>query len=263
MNSLNEESAKRLERMRIEGNPKYVWPEGCYGSAVGWLVFVGPSPGGGERVGPSRARVMDSGAPLWDTPFLEPFSEWSAGFRASLKPLVETIVGRSLAAGGSKLYTFVNFHWQQNPDATSVPSDGMQSGASAVLTVLVQIRPRVIVAMEKKSYDLLIRTLKDAGYTISCPDASVFIEINDRGCAHRFMQGFRIDGEGPLSKVLVVRSPQHPARMYNVPYAYRCARAIRSFTDQLLAGRSNVIVQERAQQVAAADHQSATRADGG
>ena len=263
MTSLNEESAKRLERMRIEGDPKYVWPEGCYGSALGWLVFVGPSPGGGERVTPNRGRVMDSGAPLWDTPFLEPFSGWSAGFRASLKPLVETIVGLSLAAGGSKLYTFVNFHWQQNPDAASVPADRMQSGASSVLKVLVQIRPRVIVAMEQKSYNLLIRTLKDAGYTISCPDVSAFIEINEKGRAHRSMQGCRIEGEGPLSQVLVVRSPQHPARMYNVPYAYRCARAIRTFIDQLLAGKSKVIVQERAQPATAADHQPATRADGG
>ena len=262
MISLSEESDKRLERMRTEGNPKYVWPEGCYGSAVGWLVFVGPSPGGGKRATPSRARVMDSGVPLWDTPFLGPFSEWSAGFRASLKPLVETIVGLPLADGGSKLYTFVNFHWQQNPDATSVPPDGMQSGAAAVLSVLVQIRPRVIVAMEKQSYDLLVRTLKDAGYAISSPDVSALIDINDKGRAHRFMQGCRIHGEGPLSQVLVIRSPQHPARMYNRPYADRCARAIRSFTDQLLAGKSKVVVQERARQNAAAAHQPATRGDG-
>jgi hypothetical protein len=45
-----------LERMAAEPCPPTRWPEGCYGSGLPWLTFVGPSPGGGDGTEPESAR---------------------------------------------------------------------------------------------------------------------------------------------------------------------------------------------------------------
>jgi hypothetical protein len=232
--------------MRNEAHPRPVWPEGCYGSAAGWLVFVGPSPGGGSKIAPARERVVSGGRPLWNLDFTDPMMNWSNGFRASIRPFVETMVGMSREKGAWKVFTVVNFHWQQNPDAAFVPEDGMRTGAAAVLAVLAGIRPRVVVTMERRADQMLRQTLCEAKYNLVEPvECSALVAINDKGRAHRRMSGYRVDGEGALAGCIIVRSPQHPARIYNSQYASRCARAIRSFVSQVHEG-NRVFIKERA-----------------
>ena len=241
------EISSRLARMRNETYRGETWPEGCYGSAAAWVVFVGPSPGGGSKSSPDRGRVASGGTPLWDSDFLGPIERWSNGFRASMKPLVETIVGLPFEKGSAKVYAFVNFHWQQNPDASLVPMQGMTSGAHDAIAVLSAIQPRLIVPMEKRSDRLLRESLLGVGYSTEGPrQCTAHVDINGRGRAHRQMAGYVVSGGGLLANCIVVRSPQHPARIFDSKYAFRCGRAIRSFASQLASGHTCVTIDERA-----------------
>ena len=240
------EIQQRLCLMQGRQAPSIVWPEGCYGSAGSWIVFVGPSPGGGSRNATPRDRVTDAETPLWNTDFLEPVSRWSNGFRASMQPLLECATGLPLLDGAAKLYAFVNFHWQQNPDAQNVREEGMRAGADDVVNVLSSIHPRLIVPMEMRTHNLLHEALTQCGYRTREPlEQDVAIQISAKGRFHRRMCTYSVDGSGPLSGSLVVKAPQHPARMFNRDYAFRCGAAIRSCAEQLFNRVDCISIDER------------------
>ena len=239
------EIESRLTRMSREGRPNQTWPEGCYGSMISWLLFVGPSPGGRAETGAVKSRNEDGGEALWNKDFLEPFSKWSGGFTTSLQVLVETIVGRSVEQGAGRLYGVANFDWVQNPDCARVPEERMKAGVPHVLRVLDQARPKVIVTLEERAHDLLEGTLCER-YQLPKPETQkVFIRIGTpRQGAHRAMRAFGISGAGPLSGSIVVKSPQHPAHIFTRDYAIRCARAVRAVVEQIAAGATELSVQE-------------------
>jgi hypothetical protein len=238
------EIQERLQRMRAQPYSGEPWPEGCYGSAASWLVFVGPSPGGGTTSASPRERLMSGGTPFWNADFSDPVEKWSKGFRTSMRPLVETIVGLPFDRGAAKVFSVLNFHWQQNPKAALVPEEGMRSGAAATRAVLECLRPRVVVSMEEKTDCLLRDLLVKAKYSLSEPaKCSALVSINTKGRAHRQLRGYLITGDGALANTIVVRSPQHPAWIHNAEYALRCARAIKSFVLQVHAGETCVSIE--------------------
>ena len=243
-NRFDGELTTALNRMAREPRRDVVWPSGCYGSLGSWLVFIGPSPGGGRRNAPDAPRNPAECVPLWNEDFTEPFAAWSNGFRTSLQTFIEQISGLPLAQGSARLYAFLNFDWIENPDAANVPAMRMEQGAPDVLRILEEIRPRVIVALENRSHLLLDRTLRDAGYRPNDPEfGDVFIAI--RGTAsHKSMDAFTIEGAGVLAGSYVIRSPQHPARIFDGEYAARCARAIRSVLEQMVENVGTVTVHE-------------------
>jgi hypothetical protein len=205
------------------------------------------SPGGGTRNAPSRERLDHAGIPLWNVDFTDPIETWSRGFQKSMRPLIETIVGLPFDQGAARVFSVLNFHWQQNPSAAFVPEEGMRSGAAATLAVLESLRPRVMVSMEKKADCLLREVLIRANYNLSEPEkCSALVSINAKGRAHRYLRGYLIRGKGALAGSIVVKSPQHPARIYNAEYALRCARAIKSFVLQVHAGETSISIEERA-----------------
>src|SRR6266568_945785 len=230
------EIQERLCIMQSSEAPSGVWPEGCYGSAGSWVVFVGPSPGGRSRNATLRGRIAGAGTPLWNTDYCDPVCRWSNGFRISMRPMLECATGLTFEDGAAKLYAFVNFHWQSNPEARNVPDEETRKGADEVVRVLSLIKPRLIVPMENRSHELLHKTLTDTdiGYHTRKPlQQDVAIQINAKGWFHRRMCAYSIDGSGPLAGSIVVKAPQHPARIYNRDYASRCGIAIRLCAEQL------------------------------
>jgi hypothetical protein len=239
------EIESRLLRMRREGRPSQTWPEGCYGSMISWLLFVGPSPGGRPKDGMVGPRNQDGGEALWNTDYLEPFEQWSPGFRASFETLVETIVGLPIAQGAGRLYGVANFDWVPNPDGADVPVERMTTGVPDVLRVLDQTIPKVIVTLEGRSHNLLEAALSERYELLRTPVGRVFIRIGEgEERAHRTISAFQLGGIGPLSGAIVVKSPQHPARIFNRDYASRCARAVRSVVEQIAGGATELLVRE-------------------
>ena len=82
-------------------------------------------------------------------------------------------------------------------------------------------------SMERRSFDLLRETLL-IRYKLS-PDFEfpITIRINDNSKRlHRKLFGYKIADGGSLCGTVVVKFPQHPARILRPSYAEACAVAV-------------------------------------
>src|SRR5437870_3578817 len=125
-----------------------MWPEACRGAAKAWLVFIGPSPG--KARGARFKKRWKRGhweVPLHNHVWREPVDEWSPGFKVSMLPLVEHLVGRPFRDSG-RLFAVANFDYFPSADARKVKSEWMEEGVPAVLEVLRLTNPRLIVPMD-------------------------------------------------------------------------------------------------------------------
>jgi hypothetical protein len=236
------EIQKRLARMRSESPVESRWPAGCTGSLCSWLMFVGPSPGGGNRDSPTTPRGCSADV-FWNQDCLDPIQNWSRGFKNSMRHLIEIITGISVVDGAARVYGVLNFDWIQNPDASCVPQERINQGEDAVISILEQTRPRIIVPMERRTFDQLQRALVKRRYRIRYPELTrVNIKANAKA-KHKDLSAFAVV-DGKLEGSVVIRSPQHPARIFNEEYAKRCARAIRSALEQLADGKTVVELNE-------------------
>jgi hypothetical protein len=245
------EIADRLRRMREEAPSRKTWPEGCYGSALSWLLFVGPSPGGTPRRSHDPVRRKRSGGQcLWNEDFDSPYARrpegWGGKYRENIPALVETIIGLPLNKGSAKLYGFANFDWIPSPQEGRVPRKRLLQGEADVLKVLKLTRPRIIAPTTGLAHDRLLRCLRRQGYRFFTPaKQAVRIRIDPGGVAfHTHLDALKLKGRGVLSGSVVVRLPQHPARMLYRQHGHRCARAVRQALVQVYGEDSQLVIQE-------------------
>ena len=162
---LKAEVASRLRRMRDAPPTRKKWPEGCYGSALSWLLFVGPSPGGAAPVGQDRLRRKRyGGLCLWDEAFDTPYARrsgaWGGKYRENIPALVQTIIGLPLTRGSDKLYGFANFDWVPSPQEGRVSRKRLRHGEDDVLKILRLTRPRIIAPTTALAHARLLRCLR-------------------------------------------------------------------------------------------------------
>ncbi len=211
--------------MRRKPAPKKTWPEGCYGSALSWLLFVGPSPGGQKPLNPKRTkRNMSGGLCLWHTAFDIPYSDapdaWGGKYRENIPALVQIIIGLPLDQGSSKLYGFANFDWVPSSQEHRTSQARLRAGEADVLRILKQTRPQIIAPTTTQAYQRLLKCLHREGYRFFMPSSqSVRIRIDPSGKSfHTGMDVVKLRGRGALLGSVIVRLPQHPARMlYQLP----------------------------------------------
>jgi hypothetical protein len=245
------EVVDRLRQMRDFSPTRKSWPEGCYGSALSWLLFVGPSPGGNPKAlhNPLR-RKHRGGLCLWDTAFDRPYADrpdaWGGKYRENIPVLVETIIGLPLEQGSAKLYGFANFDWIPSPQECHVSEKRLLKGEAAVLKVLKLTRPRIIAPTTSLAHARLLRCLAGEGYTFFSPtEQTVRIRIDPRSAAfHNHLDALKITGRGVLSGSVIVRLPQHPARMLYRQHGHRCARAVRDAMVQVYAENNILRIRE-------------------
>lgn len=245
------EVAGRLRRMRHFSPTRKTWPEGCYGSALSWIMFVGPSPGGkssGRQTNLPRNRK--GGLCLWGAPFDKPYARspeaWGGKYRENMPVLVETLVGLPLDKGSAKLFGFANFDWIPSPQEGHVSRKRMQQGEAEVLKVLKLARPRLIAPTTTSAHARLLSCLEREGYTFFAPaEQEVSIRIDPRGDNfHTRMDALKLKGRGVLAGAVVIRLPQHPARMLYRQHGHRCARAMRNALLQVYAEQDRLIIAE-------------------
>lgn len=224
----------RLKLQKEQENPNMLLPEGCYGAANAPLVFVGPSPGGGEIDTEYSERAFNRNVAYWNYGFNEPFEEWSNGFRTSLKPIIETILQLPLADGANKLFAFVNFDWIQNPDSSTVPQTRIEDGKATVLNVLNEIRPVIIVSLDTKAYMALVEVLETGYCLIGLKSQNVKIRTASQNSYHREVKAHLIEGPGELNGSVLLKSLQHPARIYNADYAERVSITLRKAYESVI-----------------------------
>jgi hypothetical protein len=169
------------------------------------------------------------------------------------RPIHAAILGRRLQAkhatssahanaGGNRgretlLYAVYNFDSVQNPQASRVPSESMKRGAPGLLSLLEKSPPRLIVPMERRCFDVLRDELPQRGYKrAENYQFPIPIPISIYGNPKRFHRnifGFGIDGTGPLKESVVVKLPQHPAKIFRADYATECGKVVRDLFEQL------------------------------
>ena len=222
------EQQQRLEEMRSGPEPSDEWPRGCRGSRQPWLVFIGPSPGG-------KHKLDEPASPLWNKPFTDPF-HWGGGFKQSMRPLLSTLMPEASETEATLLYAVYNLDSIQEPHANCVPIERMRGGCPAVISLLEKSPPRLIVPMERECFQVLQEGLHR--YTFSRNNEFALsepIRIYDTKKLHRKMWGFRVEGDGPLAGCIVIKLPQHPAKMLRADYATACGKAVRNLFEQLAA----------------------------
>jgi hypothetical protein len=137
------------------------------------------------------------------------------------------------------LYAVYNLDSIQDPHANHVPIERMRKGAPAVLSLLEKSPPRLIVPMEKECAKILREALVRRGYHLGTNDEFLLpvpIPIyNNPKRLHRKLCGFRIQGGGPLKDAVVIRLPQHPAKILRADYVTACGKAVRNVFEQLAA----------------------------
>lgn len=233
----------RLRQMRVEPNPDISRDETCEGSALASVIFVGPSPGGDK---PVARRPMNRNClrALWnqsfDKQFADPASWWSPGFRISWKPLVEAIfaapddydtVGRLIGRA--------NMDWLGNPESKDVATQHMSMGAPSVLKMIEDCSPELVLPMDTKTFDVLRTVLEHAGFSIAMCHADNFtVRISDstKKRFHRHLYAFHATSLKGAS-FLVIKLPQHPARIFQADYATRCGEAVREAALQISSGQ--------------------------
>lgn len=228
----------RLRQMRRQANPGLRWDEQCDGSARALVLFVGPSAGTNPR-DPKvrRPRRRNHCAALWNESYIDPLS-WAPGFRTSFAPLVEALLSISWPRA-SKLIARGNLDWYGNPEAVNVPEEFMHKGAPSVLRMISDCAPDLVVPMEKRAFWVLRDAMAKAGYTIGDCEVKEFkVRISDASKVrlNRKIYCFRatsLDGH----KLVVIKLPQHPAKVLQADYGTRCGLAVRTAALQIAAGQ--------------------------
>ena len=226
--SFRAEQQQRLEEMRTQPEPSDEWPRGCRGSRRAWVIFVGPSPGGKDK-------RDEPASPLWNKPFTAPF-RWGGGFKQSMKPLLSVLMPEASETEATLLYAVYNLDSIEEPHANRVSLERMRNGAPAVLSLLEKSRPRLIVPMEKTCFNVLHDALHERGYNFTdneFPLPAPIAIYNNPKRIHRKLCGFRIEGTGPLRGSVVIRLPQHPAKILRADYATACGKSVRNLFEQL------------------------------
>jgi len=234
----------RLQHQKAKGKPNTIFPEGCYGASNAPLVFVGPSPGGGNTDTAYSERASDGDGAYWNFEFKEPFEEWSNGFRTSLKPIVETMLQIPLAEGANKLFAFINFDWIQNPDSSKVPSVRINEGKEIVLSVLKEVNPKIIVALDARAYQALVQVIEKDYCLVDLKKQNVRVRTASSNSFHREVKAHLIVGHGELSGTVFLKSLQHPARIYNADYAERVSITLRKAYEAVVNSEELCVILE-------------------
>lgn len=218
-----------------DGSP---WPEGCYGSRKALVIFLGPSPGG-EKEELRSERGLNQGRPIWNEPFWDPVKTWSTGFRQSFQPIVESITGLKYEDAG-KLIAVLNLDWIANPESKNVPISAMREGCTHILPIIAESKPSLIIPMDKKTHnefqDALIRDDYDLDPVITDEILIKAQSKNDSWFYHRDMMAYK--AEKFNQQFLVIKSLQHPARIFEIEYAFRVGKALRLAADQIWQGKA-------------------------
>ena len=230
---------QRLKEMETDQDdlPDLCWPENCAGSRKALVIFVGPSPGG--KKDSSRRSINISGnKPLWNKPYNDPLT-WSPGFRVSFPAIVEELIGKPYP-DAAKLIARFNMDWLQNPNAHDVSYRYMWEGCSYILPVLYDCKPELIIPMDEKTFGVLQIALYHDGYEIISPKIDeIKVKISDangRVRYHKNIMAFKAEKAG--ISLLVIKSLQHPARIFDIQYAQRIGQTIRAVAEQIWNAKS-------------------------
>lgn len=179
-------------------------PRGCWGSANGWLMLLGPSPG---RADPDEIsatggvnRPNDSNASIALEPGRINFtSNPSRSDRWNL--LTSTIVGSEKKA--SALTTVANLDWGHQANSAELEASYLRQGCPIIWDFIQKTRPRVIVVLVWRTWKTFTSFLGENKFGVLEP---VFEDLHP--------VPWKIQIPGCDFSSLVVKAGQHPSRHF-------------------------------------------------
>lgn len=229
--------ATRLREMREQPDPAFCWDEQCDGSVRALVLFVGPSPGYNRNDSPKRRpRKRNCRNALWDKSYTDPL-RWAGGFSVSFSPLVEALLLAPYAKA-SKLIGRANLDWFGNPKSKDVPEKFMREGAPSVLRMIADCLPELVCPMDKKTFWILQDVMEKAGFKIKeCTVTEFKVRISDAAKVRLNRKIYCFRASSPKGhQMVVIKLPQHPAKMLQADYGKRCGAAVRKAAQQIASG---------------------------
>ncbi len=209
--ALNAQAGPEVEReikARFANWPKYWW-----GVINPWLVFVGPSPGN------SHAKPVDWERERWPAlgsvqvhfrehvdsgGFWDRMRAWTAAAyaRAGIFPDDAT------AALGSAL--LANLVPEKQGDAKKIPAADLEHATPNAVALLLQLRPRVIVPMEKRIGRLLVQEFVNRGASVLNGPTRASVPAKNQTYPNYRPSVWQIETD--VGPVTIAESPQHPSK---------------------------------------------------
>jgi hypothetical protein len=224
---------QRLNEMATKADPSSSkWPENCAGSRRALVIFLGPSPGGKKN--DNREDIeLDYYLPLWDKAYLGDINK-SRGFEVRLKEIAGKVFNKPDFVT-LKLIARFNLDWMQNPKSEDVPFQYMWDGINYVLPIIIECRPELIIPMDAKTFNMLQAGLCKFGFDISFPEIrEVKIPIyKKKGKMQYHDEIMALKAKNSDQTIIVIKSFQHPSKIFESSYAQRIGEAIRLAGEQM------------------------------
>ncbi len=176
---------------------------------------------------------------LWNKPYDAPRKTWSRGFKKSFGPLIKALFAWEDFALPEKLIGRANLDWVGNPDSSDVQEQDMIAGAPSALRMIADCAPELVLPMDAKTFRVLTeKVLPTHGFEITpCAVKSFSIRIPpSKKRVHRYIFAIRAKSSNGR-EFLVIKLPQHPARIFNEEYAKLCGEVVREVALQIAAGQ--------------------------
>lgn len=195
------------------------WPNACWGAANGWLMLLGPSPGREDNSddfrpgGPNRPK--DSLVSIGPCAGRIHFDS-NKGRNGRWNKLREAVFGTMDQADA--LTTLANLDWGNHGDHRTIPDAYLRDGCGNVFEVMKQSKPRVIITLVRRTWDILLPFLESRktvvpGYTGATGLDCRRLHLPENGAC-----------------TLLLRSPQHPSRhFFNTNHEQQIRREVEHF----------------------------------
>jgi hypothetical protein len=151
---------------------------------------------------------------------------------------VKALFSTSYQTAG-RLVGRANMDWMGDPESKDVPRQRMVEGAQSVLKMIEDCSPDLVLPMDAKTFGVLKAVLEARRFGITnCRVNNFIIRIShsQKQRFHRHLYAFHAKSPAGPS-FLVIKLPQHPARIFQADYATRCGEAIREAASQIEAGQ--------------------------
>ena len=130
--------------------------------------------------------------------------------------------------------------WLGDPKSEDVATQHMVEGAPSVLKMIEDCSPELVLPMDAHTFGVLKTALNDGFIITDCNANNFTIRISDaeKERFHRHLYAFHAKSKSPTGRsFLVIKLPQHPAKMFQADYATRCGEAVREAARQIRAGQ--------------------------
>jgi len=186
------------------------WPPFWRGSANAWLIFLGPSPGS-SGTGSKPRQIPELGIPhnhfknykdkarFWDR-----IRDWTNQAYSSAGIFDND---HDAAYGISMMGNMTS---QNVGDSSKISDEQLSNAMPMVFKALEQVKPRIIVTLEKRVSKILVGHLKSRWNDFIDGPNSIAVQAKNQRFSHYKPKNWEF--LSPWGPLMIAESPQHPSK---------------------------------------------------